>query len=98
MKRLYYICFIANALMLVLGLGYNVYGIYLFITNGNNVVYSFPEKTILIILTMFSCVLWFKNLGLAFTKDDGTHRFYIIFFNFVYNPFYFIRAIKREWI
>lgn len=59
---------------------------------------SAAENNAIFIFYIPSFILWIKNLIICFSNDSVPQRVFIVLFNVFYNPFYFLRALKKGWI
>jgi len=69
--------------------------------NINNAALFFGSNTNSIILKIFvvpSMFLFYKNSVICYKKDSIEKGLLLFFCNFVYNPFYSIRVLRKGWL
>jgi len=98
-KKLLMICFYANVFMFAVLILIVPAAIFKFTAYLDFVFQNPTFLTIRMILTIPILILWITNLRIWSREDKGIKTFLLLFFlNALYNPFYFRRALKNNWI
>lgn len=98
MKRAFYIgCCIANFILIAYFL---IFAILVFAGN-DWVINFFISQTSNIIMTILSyptIILFVKNNIICYKKDTTMNGIILLIFNIFYNPFYFMKVLKNNWL
>jgi len=98
MKKFFYIgCCIANFILIVyfiiitiLVFTGNDWAIKFFISQTSNIIMS--------ILAYPTVILFVKNNIICYKKDTAGSGITLLLFNIFYNPFYFMKVLKNNWL
>ena len=98
MKRIFYIgCCIANFMLIAYFITITI----LVFTGNDWAIKFFISQTSNIIMTILgypTVILFIKNNIICYKKDAAKNGIILLLFNIFYNPFYFIKVLRNNWL